>query len=67
MVPLPKENFCFGFNCVGTVVFADLEESELRVESHDGVIVQILGQRLLIDLDGPLEGKRYNKLKFGDL
>ena len=49
------------------MVFTDLEESELRVESHDGVIVQILGQRLLIDLDGPLEGKRYNKLKFGDL
>ena len=32
-----------------------LEESVLRVEPHDGVVVEVLGQRQLVDLERPLE------------
>ena len=33
----------------------DLEESELRVASHDGVVVQVFWQGQLVDFDGSFE------------
>lgn len=32
-----------------------LEEAELRIESHDRVIIEVLGKRLFVDLDGTLQ------------
>ena len=34
-----------------------LEETVLRVEAHDGVVVEVLGQRQLVDLERALEGR----------
>ena len=40
---------------MSTSDISHLEESVLRVEPHDGVVVEVLGQGQLVDLERPLE------------
>jgi hypothetical protein len=42
-----------------------LEESELGVESHDGVVIKIFGQRHLVDFDGALKSKHTGIMQKG--